>query len=381
MSAVRTEGQGTLDDCDVVVVGAGLAGASVAAGLAAEGQRVAVLEAGRVGGAATGRSTGLVLTGLPQHYSRTIAQFDRDKAREIWSLTTEGRDRLVERAESLGVSVERDGSLRMAVCDKEVQVLRESSDLLHEDGFDAWFGRRDPMGRGFLAALRYPDDVSVDAASLTQALLTSRDIVVHEGCEVRHIEADSGGLLVWSHRRLVRCSTVVLAVNGYASLMDPYFKAKVVPSRILEWITGPLDELLVDRPFTSDNGSTLCRQLSDYRLVLGQWQSRGDVRSVVGDDGRADEDMDDPLSEIMTSFLVRYFPELDLRSGGSRSGVTGATPDGLPIVGRLPHLPEIHFAVGFECYGLAWVLVAAQRVVDLVLRGNDPGILSAARFP
>lgn len=268
----------------------------------------------------------------------------------------------------------------MAVSDEEVEVLRESSDLLHEDGFDAWFGRRDPMGRGFLAALRYPDDVTVDAATLTQALLRGPDIAVHEGCEVRHIEVDDSGVLVWSHRRLVRCSAVVLAVNGYASLIDPYFKANVIPSRILEWTTESLDELLVDRPFTSDNGNTLCRQLSDYRLVLGQWQYRGNGRGVLGDDGDSDEDLDDPLREILSSFSMMHFPELDSHSGFSSSVVTGATPDGLPIVGRLPHLSEVYFAVGFECYGLAWVFTAAQRVIDLLLRGTDPGILSAARF-
>ena len=58
------QGQKRADACDVVVVGAGLGGAAVAARLAREGFDTAVLEAQSVAGGATGRSAGMVLTGL-----------------------------------------------------------------------------------------------------------------------------------------------------------------------------------------------------------------------------------------------------------------------------------------------------------------------------
>ncbi len=57
-----------VDRCDVVVVGAGIVGAAVAARLARQGLQVAVLEAQQVAGGATGRSAGMVLTGLPGNY-------------------------------------------------------------------------------------------------------------------------------------------------------------------------------------------------------------------------------------------------------------------------------------------------------------------------
>ena len=53
-----------VDTCDVVIVGAGLVGAAVAAHLAQNGIGTAVLEAQSVAGGATGRSAGMVLTGL-----------------------------------------------------------------------------------------------------------------------------------------------------------------------------------------------------------------------------------------------------------------------------------------------------------------------------
>ena len=380
MSAVRIEDQGPVDACDVVVVGAGLIGAAIAARLASEGLSVAVLEARRSATCKADVETGIVLTGMPQHYSWAVSAFGRSQAQEIWSLTSESRIRLAEYAQSLGIDVVPRGSLRMASTEDEIEALRESSGLLQADGFDAWFSPRDPMGRGFLAALRYPDDLTVDATALTRALLDSDHITIHEGCEVRSAEMDQGGALVWSSGRMIRCGVVVLAVNGYASLFDSFFRVKVVPSRILAWASEPLDELCVERPFSTGHGHTLCHQLSDRRLVLEQWQSLNGHRESGMHISESSDNLDDPLDEKLSLFAEEYFPEIRTRRLRKQSRVTGVTSDGLPLIGALPHLPVVYFAVGFECSGLSWLFLAADRVVDLVLRGNDPGILSDTRF-
>ena len=170
------QGEKRVDACDVVVVGAGLVGAAVAAGLSRAGFDTAVLEARSVASGATGRCAGMVLTGLAGHYSWAAAGYGRETAREVWALTVEGRERLIETAEQLVLPVERTGSLALAVDAAEVQALAESATLLEEDGFDVQFHPQDPIGRGFRGALRYPDDATVDAGKLTQALLTTSEV-------------------------------------------------------------------------------------------------------------------------------------------------------------------------------------------------------------
>src|SRR6185437_10935300 len=59
-------------DVDVCVVGAGLAGLTVAREVAERGWSVAVLESRRVAGAASGRNTGFVLPGFSEDVSDTI---------------------------------------------------------------------------------------------------------------------------------------------------------------------------------------------------------------------------------------------------------------------------------------------------------------------
>jgi len=364
------------DACDVVVVGAGLVGAAVAMRLAQEGFATAVLEAKSVTGGATGRSAGMVITGLAGHYNRAVSTYGRQKAREIWALTVEGRERLVETAVRLEVPIEHTGSLALAVEEAEVDALRESAELLREDGFDAWFGSGDPLNRGFRAAMRQPDDVIVDAAALTRALLSTSGVAVHEGTEVYHLEPEGDGVRVWARGRTVLCGAVVLAINGYAPLFDFYFTDKIAPARGLIFATKPLDGMVLEQPCYADYGYEYCRQLPDRRLLLGGWRRPHASRREVCQENEPDDVVQDGLIR----FASRHFPEIETHSVDRWSGTMGFTPDGLPLLGRLPDLPRAHFAMGFGGRGLAWAFVVADQLVELMLHDAAPGVLSTARL-
>ena len=360
------------DACDVIVIGAGIVGAAVAARLAPEGVEIAVLEAQKVAAGATGRGAGLVLTGLGSHYARAATEFGREQAREIWELTVEGRQRLVATAESLDVPVGATGSLTVAIDDAEADMLRESASLLREDGFDAWFGYTDPMNRGFRAAMRSPGDVTVDAAALTRALLSSNAVIVHEETEVYSLEPDGDGLRVWARDRTARCNAVVLAIDGYAPLFDSYFIDKVAPIRGLILATGPQESTVLEQPCCANHGHVYCRQLPDRRLLLGKWRGpRASGQEV---------ELDDVLQKELLHFASRHFPEVQAGVADRWSGLGGFTSDGLPLVGRLPDLPSVYFAVGLGDRGLAWAFVVAEQVAELMLHDRDPGLLSAARL-
>ncbi len=369
------------DSCDVVVVGAGLVGAAVAARLVREGFDTAVLEARRVAGGATGRSAGTVFTGLAGHYNWAISTYGRQNAQEAWALTVEGRERLVEAAERLEVPVEHTGSLALAVEDTEADALEKSAALLQEDGFDVQFGPSDPLDRGFRAALRYPDDVTVDAAALTQALLTTSGVAVHGGTEVYSLEPEKNGVRVWAQGRTVLCSAVVLAINGYAPLLNSYFVDKVAPTRGLIFASEPLGGVVLEQPCCADYGYEYCRQLPDRRLLLGGWRRPHPRPFPLREErGTQETELDDVVQDGLLRFASCHFPEVEMHSSSRWSGIMGFTPDGLPLVGQLPDLPQVYFAVGFGGRGLAWAFVAAGRLVKLMLQGTDPGILAVERL-
>ena len=373
--AAERVGLKRVDACDVVVIGGGLVGAWVAARCAREGRHTAVLEALEVAGGATGRSTGLVLAGLALPYARTVARYGRELAREIWNMTLEGRQQIVAAAEALAVPLQRTGSLAVASEPDEADVLSESARLLQEDGFDVWFGHSDPLQRGFHAALRSPHDITLNAAELTQALLestrASNPIVVHEGTEVFGLQAEGRGVRVWARGRTVLCEMCFIAVDGCAPLLDRYFADKVALARGLTLATEPLGYRALERPCTACNGQVYCRQLPDRRLLLGAWRRPEQAEGESTDD--------DALMALLARFAARHFPEVRTHSVERWSGVSGFTLDDLPLVGQLPDLPAVHFALGLGGRGLAMAAVAAERMADFALMGSDPGLLSAAR--
>jgi gamma-glutamylputrescine oxidase len=370
-----------VDGCDVIVVGAGIVGAAIAARLAYEGINTAVLEAQTVAGGATGRCAGMVLTGLAGHYKWAIDAYGRQKAREIWALTVEGRMRLVEAAVRMKVPVAHTGSLALAITDAEAEELEESATLLREDGFDARFSSSDPLERGFCAALHHPDDVTVDAAALTEALLALNNITTHERTEVYDLEPEQDGVRVWAKDRTARCRAVVLAINGYASLFDPYFAEKVAPIRSLVLITPPLDQIVLEPSCCANHGYEYCRQLPDRRLFLSSWQSARSSHPETGHGMSQDQAEtthiearpDDKVRDELLRFASRYFPNVEMHNAQRWSGMMGLTPDGLPLLGRLPGLPQTHFAVGFGGRGLSWAFVVAERLAQLILNNSDPG--------
>src|ERR1700760_3543346 len=79
-------------DVDICVVGAGLAGLTVALEAARLGASVAVLEGRQVGWNASGHQLGTVMPGYGVPIGDLIARIGLEDARELWALSKQGAD-------------------------------------------------------------------------------------------------------------------------------------------------------------------------------------------------------------------------------------------------------------------------------------------------
>src|SRR3978361_505861 len=79
-------------DVDIAVVGAGLAGLTVAREAARLGASVAVLEGRHVGWNASGHHLGTVMPGYGLPIGGLIARVGLEDSRELWSLSKQGAD-------------------------------------------------------------------------------------------------------------------------------------------------------------------------------------------------------------------------------------------------------------------------------------------------
>jgi glycine/D-amino acid oxidase-like deaminating enzyme len=291
-------------------------------------------------------------------------------ARDLWSLTVDGRTSLVLAAERLGADVQRTSSLVMAASAREAAELQASATMLLEDGFNVRFQETDPLGRGFAAALHYPDDVVVDTVALTKQIFKAHDVSVHKDTEVYGLEQDGDTVRVLARGRTVKASTIVLTVNAYAPLVNGYFADKVAPVRGYTLFSEPMAEGMLPTP--GKCGPFYFRQASDRRLRFAAWPKTYETPAAGPRDRSAEIDL--------MRFAGRYFPAAAKQFVQRESSVMGISRDGLPLIGALPELPQVFFAVGFANSGLNFAFAAADMLVGLIDRGAEPRMLSAKRL-
>src|SRR6202043_1045658 len=91
--AARERARLTFDlDVDICIVGAGLAGLTVALEAARLGASVAVLEGRHVGWNASGHQLGTVMPGYDLPIGELIARIGFEDTRELWALSKEGAE-------------------------------------------------------------------------------------------------------------------------------------------------------------------------------------------------------------------------------------------------------------------------------------------------
>src|SRR5215475_12273904 len=108
-------------DVDVCVVGAGLAGLTAAREIAKRGWSVAVLEANRIGWAASGRNTGFVLPGFSEDVEGMVERLGLDHAKQLWALSEAGVEYVRRAIDDTGMAgvARGDGWLNVSKTDND----------------------------------------------------------------------------------------------------------------------------------------------------------------------------------------------------------------------------------------------------------------------
>jgi gamma-glutamylputrescine oxidase len=362
-------------DCDVVVVGGGLAGSSAALALAEAGVQVVWLERDRVAGAATGRNAGLLLQGTAERYDRATAIMGRDRARAIHRLSLENHAlvrELVER-HAIDCDYSRSGSLQLAGSEAEEHELLESARLLVEDGFHAQHLRGDDLpalyrSAGFRVGVVLPDDGELHPVRFVRGVARvamAAGAQLYEQTDVRSIDASTpGDVRVVTEHGTVRAQLALVCLNVYTGALLPWFRDKIDPVRGQMLATGPAPRIF-DRPVYADHGFDYWRQQDDGRIALGGW------RNLDPESERGFEDvLHDGIQTRMVDFLHRFEALSEVAITHRWSGIMGFSRDGLPLVGPAPGASGALVACGFTGHGFGFAALAGKAIATLALDGS-----------
>ncbi len=362
---------------DLIVIGGGLIGLTVATAAASRGMRVCILEAETCGRHASSASAGGV-----RSLNRHPAEIPLARAAlPLWRGL----------ADTLGAECgfKASAQVRVAEDNEAMHALERRAETTNALGYDheqmigpdALRDRIPSIADHCQGALVVEDDGFADPLACLRAYrrhAATLGVTLHEGTPVQSIESHSAdGLIVETTTGSFFAPYCVNAAGAWgaglaAALGEPVPLDRVALQMI---VTAPV------APFVTPVVGTEGRKLSLKQTAAGAVVIGGGFRGTVisGADGK---DRGRPGARTIAENLanaVRLFPHLaGARLVRSWAGIEGIVADGLPVIGPSGRLPGLVHAFGFSAHGFALSPLIGPLVADL-LEGRS-GNLSLSAF-
>ncbi len=378
---LRSRAQG-----DVVIIGGGITGVTLAWTLAAQDTRVVLLEAAWIAGAASGRNAGFLMAGPAEPYSELVALYGRAGARAVLHTGRRNHERVRLMIEALGIECDHrvSGSVRLARTAEEADDQRGSLPLLREDGNrSVEVPVRDVVpphaAAAFRAAFLDPDDGELDPVRFVRGLATAaaeRGTHLYEHSPVTGARWTPAGWEVTTETGSAIGRALVLATNAYAPRLCPALEPLIRPRRGQMLATAPIARDIAARPTYAQWGYQYWRQTPTGRLLIGGWRDV-DLDGEVG--------FDDRPTEVVQSGIESGLRELAPEAVIERrwAGTMGFSRDGRPLVGWLDADRHLAVCAGFTGHGMGMAAACTEALADLLAFRDAPSIRTFApsRFP
>jgi sarcosine oxidase, subunit beta len=354
------------DRAEVVVVGGGIVGASVAWHLAEAGVDVALVERGQLAGESSGKPIG----GVRAQFSDALNV--RLAAR---SLEAYGRFAQTPGAD---IGLDRVGYLFLLRTPEQVRRFARSIAVQNEHGVPselispAEAQRRCPPvdPDRFVAAAFSPSDGHARPAVAAEAYVAAarrRGARATTACGVERIEVRGGEIVaVRTSRGSIRTSIVVCAAGAWSREVGAMagVDLDVRPVRRQIAFGEPPAPVPPRLPFTIDAETTFYFHTAGSAILLGM----SDPRQAPAFDRAY---TDDWLPELRRC-AARCAPSLaGVRVRDGWAGLYETTPDANALIGEAPSLARFLYATGFSGHGFCHAPAAGEIVRDLV-RGEPP---------
>ena len=359
-------------DCEVCVIGAGLAGLTTALELARAGKQVVVVEANRVAWGASGRNGGFVLPGFALGIGKIKKMLGTDHARHLYRLSVDGVDYV--RQELTRIAPEAliaEGDIHISRIDDAdgMERYRDAAarDFNHELTYlSTGQVRRQLLSERYHQGLSDPTSFHIHPLNYTRALASAAvdaGARIFENSPATGLEPQVPVSTVHCRDNRISAGHVVLAVSSYDRMLYPKLGRTVLPIATYIAATEPLGDhanfAIKTRAAISDSrrAGDYYRLVSDNRILWG-----GRITTRTSHPPR--------LAQRLYRDMLVVYPQLSgVQIQHAWSGLMGYCRHFMPIIGELE--PGIWSAVAFGGHGLNTTAMAGQLISRAIAAGDD----------
>jgi sarcosine oxidase, subunit beta len=348
---------------DVLVVGAGIVGLSIAYHLIQRGASVRVLERSGIGAGASGVQPG----GLRQQWG---TQVNCLLARESAAFYANARESLRMRVDP---GFRNCGYLFLAHSTGALARLRGNVSLQNEMGITSRIVAPAEAAElvpgletnGIVGGAWNDEDGYFDRPrSLVEAFGALADVELAEVAQL-----GDEGVLHLSHRGVLRANAIVVAAGVDTPRLLP--ELPIQPEARYLFFSEPIRERLLEPLLVSVERSFAAKQLADGRVLASDLGASGDPEF---EQGRWRANVRSAVEELLPQLVFVALPTLV-------AGVYDVTPDQQAILGRVRD--RVWVAAGFSGRGFMQAPAVGRIIAESVLgESDDPAlsVLDAARF-
>jgi glycine/D-amino acid oxidase-like deaminating enzyme len=356
---------------DVVVVGAGVTGLACARRLAEAGMDVAVVDASRIGGGASGRNGGFAVVGTELGFGEARDRLGEAAAVELHRATGAG---MVALSEAMGApgAVRVSGSVELARSGAEEAALAVEVAAMRAAGLAVELDPARvprPLRAWYATAAHRPADGEIHPTRWIGALAAAAAAAgarIHEHTPVTAVRAGSDGWEAASPAGIARAPVAVVACDGLTRTLVPELRDVTHPVRGQMLASEPVADRVLEMPTYSDGGFMYYRQTAGGRVVVG-----GSRDAAMEDEFTDDE----RTTEIVQDAIERFLRErLGVAAPVSHrwAGVMGFSVDLLPVAGPIPERPGLFAAAGYSGVGNVQGFLCGGLIADAVLGRPHP---------
>lgn len=371
-------------ELDVLVVGAGVTGLTTALLLARAGRRVAVVDAGRVGGLTTGNSTGKISLLQGTLLSSSMKRRTLEDKRAYVRANEEAQAWVLAHCDASGVAYQRRRAVTYAETPEQVHRVHAEHDAARAvglgvellDHLDAPFPHH--------AAVALEGQAQLDPGAMARSLavqLRAAGGTIHEGRRVRRVALTGTPSVRLDDDTDLGAAHLVLATGSVIADRGLHF-ARVEPQRsyalAFALSSSPHHVELQDMYLSAGAPSHSVR---DAPAVIAE--GRPQPLLVVGGEGNVTGRTRSVSAHFdrLRDWANQWFGEV--RETHAWAAQDYRSWSGLPTVGPLPGTDgKIWAATGFNKWGLTTGVAAAQTIADHLTDGaSSDGDRGPSRRP